>query len=167
MPRTCTVCRHPKRGEIEQALLAGESLRDISKRVSLSRASLFRHKAHLPKTLAKAHEAREVAHADALVAQLTKLAADARRIQTKAEASGDLRAALAAIGALSRLVELAVQLSREQAIPIDEARELFVGLARLVRDHVHDAAALRAIGEGFAKLTEQVDGRIREAEVPL
>jgi hypothetical protein len=94
--------------------------------------------------------------------QLGKLAADARRIQTKAEASGDLRTALAAIGALSRLVELAVQLSREQAIPIDEARELFVGMARLVREHVTDRATLKAIAIGFQDLTERIDRRVAQ-----
>jgi hypothetical protein len=30
MPRVCTICRHRRRCEIDQALLAGVSLRDIA-----------------------------------------------------------------------------------------------------------------------------------------
>jgi len=162
MPRTCTACRHPKRAEIDGALLGGEPLRNVAKQFSLSAASLFRHKAHLPKTLAKAHEAREVARADSLVAQLNQLAADARRVQGKAEAAGDLRTALAGVRELTRLVEVATRLRAENSLSLEDAQELFGGMARLVKEHVHDPPALRAIASGFQELIERIDRRVAQ-----
>jgi hypothetical protein len=113
MPRTCAVCGRTERDEIDQALLAGEPLRNIAKRVSLSVASLFRHKAHLSETLKKSREAAEVSRADSLIDQLERLKEDARRIQEKAEAAKDFRGALAGVRELTRLVELAARLSGE------------------------------------------------------
>lgn len=113
MPRTCTVCGHTKRNEIDQALLAGEPLRNIAERVSLSVASLFRHKAHLSETLKKSRAAAEVSRADSLLDQLERLKEDARRIQQKAEAAKDFRGALGGVRELTRLLELAARLSGE------------------------------------------------------
>ena len=46
MSRTCTVCAHPERQAIEQALVAVESpYRDIARRYGLSKDALLRHKA--------------------------------------------------------------------------------------------------------------------------
>ena len=71
MPMTCRVCGHRKRGEIERALLAGTSLRNIAQRYGTSATALHRHKAeHLARHLVKAHEAREVARADSLLADV-------------------------------------------------------------------------------------------------
>jgi phosphoserine phosphatase len=114
--------------------------------------------------LAKAENAREVARGDALVMQLNQLAQDARRIKTEAELIGDLRTALAGVRELTRLVEVAAELSRDQSLPIDEAQELFTGMARLVREHVQDPAALRAIASGFQDLTERIDRRVGPPE---
>jgi hypothetical protein len=57
MPRTCTVCRHNQREAIEQALLAGEPLRNIAKRYGTSATALHRHRHdHLPAALTRANE---------------------------------------------------------------------------------------------------------------
>ena len=49
MPRTCLACSSPERIAIDKALVAGEPLRNIAKRVSISPAGLLRHKTHLSK----------------------------------------------------------------------------------------------------------------------
>ena len=67
MGRTCTVCSHPERAEIDRALLAGETKRTIAARYGLSATAVQNHKAHVPPALAKAHEAKEVARADSLL----------------------------------------------------------------------------------------------------
>jgi hypothetical protein len=113
MPRTCTVCGSADRAYIDRALLAGEPLRNIAERVSLSVTSLFRHKSHLSETLKESHKAAEASRADSLVDQLKQLTEDARRIQKKAEAANDYRSALAAVRELTRLVELAARLTGE------------------------------------------------------
>jgi hypothetical protein len=50
MPRAsrCTICRHPARQRIDQALASGDSLREIAQREGLSKSVLGRHRAHVP-----------------------------------------------------------------------------------------------------------------------
>lgn len=118
MPRTCTICNHTDRDKMDRALLAGEPYRNIAKQYGTSYTALFRHKQEdIPAALMKAHEAAEVSRADSWLWQLNRLAADARRIQQKAEAAKDYRAALAGVRELTRLVELVAKLSGQMAEP--------------------------------------------------
>ncbi len=55
MPPKCSICYHPDRQTIDQALVSGETLRDIAQRFAVSRDALYRHKAHIPTAVAKAH----------------------------------------------------------------------------------------------------------------
>src|SRR5579864_693996 len=74
MPRVCTVCTHPQKREIDECLVSGQSNRSIAKRFGVDDAAVFRHRnAHLPAQVAKAHEAREVARADDLLAGIVTL----------------------------------------------------------------------------------------------
>ncbi len=88
MPRTCTVCAHPKRSEIDRALLDGMTYRTIADRFGLSETALKRHKAeHVPARVAKAKEAKQVADADDLLSQLKALRNRAVGILQKAESA--------------------------------------------------------------------------------
>jgi hypothetical protein len=52
MPRRCTICEHPTRDAIDQALVAGQTLRDIASHYHLSKSALARHKvSHAPPAL--------------------------------------------------------------------------------------------------------------------
>ena len=118
MPQVCGVCRLPNRHQAEEALLAGEPLRNVAKRFGTSPAALFRHgKAHLPVKLIKAAESREIDSAESLTAKLKGIEADARRLGHGAERAGDLRTALIAVRELARQYELAarMQAARLQA----------------------------------------------------
>jgi hypothetical protein len=76
MARRCTVCGHPEREAIDHALVAGEELRGIARTFALSEDAVTRHKnTHLPTHLAKAEEAKEVAQADTLTAELKRVMA--------------------------------------------------------------------------------------------
>ena len=98
MPRTCTICSHESRLDIDRSLVAGEALRTIADHFSVSKTALIRHKeAHLPATLARAKEAEEVARADDLLSQVRDLQARTLRILSASENTGELRMALAAI----------------------------------------------------------------------
>ncbi len=44
---SCSVCAHPQRAEIDQAIQAGTPLRDIEKQYGTSKSSLSRHSKHL------------------------------------------------------------------------------------------------------------------------
>jgi len=114
MNTRCTVCHHPQRAEIEQAHVAGVTLREIGKRFDRSKTTVAKHlKSHVPAAAQKALDAandREVEAGDAILAEVEKLKSEARRLQAHAEEKKDYRAALTAIRELTRLVELSARL---------------------------------------------------------
>ena len=98
MGRSCTVCVHPAREEIDKTLVEGEANRRIASQYSLSEASVRRHKGdHLPAALVKGKDAGEVVHGDSLLDQVQSLQGKALAILAQAEATGDLRVAVSAI----------------------------------------------------------------------
>ncbi|MGH8542121.1 MAG: hypothetical protein ACREX3_00405 [Gammaproteobacteria bacterium] len=120
MPRVCTVCRHADRTAIDEALLAGEPLRDIARRVAVSKDALARHKAdHLPAHLARAAEAEKAADATSLLGQMHALQAKTLAIL---EAAKDPRTALTAVrearGNLELLAELTGKLAHQPTVNV-------------------------------------------------
>src|SRR5215213_2423926 len=114
MPRRCTVCHHPERHSIDGALITGAPYRSVAKRFGLSESSVYRHKTeHLPAHLLKAREVEEAAKADDLLDQVRNLQAHALDILGRAEKTGDLRTALAAISQARGNVELLGKLAGE------------------------------------------------------
>src|SRR5215204_4092102 len=74
MPRRCTVCDHPERHSINEALVSGAPYRSVAKRSGLSESAVYRHKTeHLPANLLKAREVEEAARADDLLDQVRNL----------------------------------------------------------------------------------------------
>jgi transposase-like protein len=117
MPRTCTVCNHPERHSIDEALVSGASYRSVAKRFELSESAVYRHKTdHLPKHMVKAKEAEEVAQADDLLEQVRHLQTHALDILGRVEEAGDLRTALAAISQARGNLELLGKLAGELAL---------------------------------------------------
>ena len=114
MPRRCTVCHHPKRHGIDEALVNGTPYRSVAKRVGLSESAVYRHKTeHLPAHLLKAREVEEVAQADGLLEQVRHLQGHTLAILERAEKAGDLRTALAAISQARGNLELLGKLAGE------------------------------------------------------
>jgi transposase len=117
MRRLCSVCDHPQRAEIDQAHIAGASIRDLAKRFGRNKDTIQKHvKHHIPaatqRAVAVAH-ARETDHGDSILAEVNDLRDEAKRLQAKAEAKRDIRTAIAAIRELVRLVELKARLLGE------------------------------------------------------
>jgi hypothetical protein len=53
MPRLCTICIHPARAAIDDGLIAGQSIRDVSGQYGLRKSAVHRHKgSHVPISLA-------------------------------------------------------------------------------------------------------------------
>ncbi len=114
MPRRCTVCDHPERHSIDETLVTGAPYRSVAKRFGLSESAVYRHKSeHLPAHLLKAKEAQEAARADDLLEQVRHLQAHALHILERAEKTGDLRTALAAISQARGNLELLGKLAGE------------------------------------------------------
>ncbi len=114
MPRSCTVCEHPKREEIDRALVGETSNLSVSSLFGVSESAVRRHKGnHVPATLAKAEEAKEASRADDLLGQVRALQGKTLGILLRAEGAGDLRTALGAIREARGNVELLAKLSGE------------------------------------------------------
>jgi uncharacterized membrane protein YccC len=109
--RTCTICGHGQRHDIEVALIRRDSYRAIARRFSVSKDALGRHaREHLPEALVRAQEAKEAVRADDLLSQIRELQARALAILEEAHDSGEHRTALAAIGQARANLELQAKL---------------------------------------------------------
>jgi len=113
--RPCTVCQHPKRDEIDKRLASNANFAGISRDYAgisrdfagISEDALKRHKEkHLPGTLAKAENIKEVVKADALLEDVKALRKKALGILEAAEKAGDLKTALLGIREARSCMEL-------------------------------------------------------------
>ena len=80
MNNRCSICNHPSRDEIDQALLTGVTYRPLAAQYGLSPSALSRHIRHLKQQLAlqenHAHQAQQQAlldHLDLLSLRLDRL----------------------------------------------------------------------------------------------
>ncbi len=116
MPRTCTICTHPKRAEIDAALIRSDSLRSIVERCSVTMGSLVRHsQKHLAQTIAVAKKERDIEIGENLIGQARSLHARALGILERAEAAGQLDTALRAIREVRGILELLGKLDGQLA----------------------------------------------------
>jgi hypothetical protein len=115
VPRSCSVCSHPKAEEINKALIGGISAAEIAGRYrTIGERALRCHRSnHLPATLAKAQEAEEVAQADSLLDQVRDLHARTFDVLDQAEEAGELGVALSAIRETRSNLELLAKLLGE------------------------------------------------------
>jgi hypothetical protein len=117
MPQTCSICNSKRRSEIDEALLAGESLRDIAGRCGTSRTALSRHKLeHLSAALVKAKQAKEASEdvqADSLFDRLKSINRETLEILKEARVSKNLNLALTAIARIEKQIELEAKLLGE------------------------------------------------------
>ena len=136
--RTCSICNHPDRGEIDKALVTrSTSYRNVSERYGVSVGALSRHKAnHLPRLVeaAKASEAAQaVTSGAALIDELDSLLNRALAILEAAEETGQLKVALQAIReareCIKTCADLAVTAELEERVEeLEELIELKGGL---------------------------------------
>jgi len=114
VPRSCTLCEHPKREEIDRALVGETSNLSVSSVFGVSESAVRRHKAnHLPATLAKAHGAGEAARGDDLLADVRDLQGRTLTILKGAEEAKEHRTALSAIREARSNLELLARLLGE------------------------------------------------------
>jgi transposase len=117
MPRTCLACASSERREIDKALVSGEPLRNIAKRVSLSTAALFRHKPHVSQAIVKANEKREEKLGDNLLEEMQRVQRKAWELLGKMEAEGDHRGSVVALREVRECMEsLGEMLAKAEAL---------------------------------------------------
>ena len=111
MARQCSICTHPERAEIDEAIVTRTgSLRKISKDFGVSETSLHRHaKNHITESLTKAGQAKAIQATD-LFEKLEAWEQEVQLIFQEAKKSGNANVALLAIDRGSKLIELFAKL---------------------------------------------------------
>ena len=105
----CSVCKHSNRAEIDQLLVAGESLRSVADRFGLHYSSLSRHKRHISQQIGKVRalqEFSELQQGKSILQQIEDLHTRALDLLVKAENAGDIRTAIQAIRESRNCLEL-------------------------------------------------------------
>jgi len=97
MPRTCLACSSPEREAIDKALVTGEPLRNIAKRVSISPAGLLRHKNHVAQTIMTASEKRDEELGHNLLDEMRRVQRKAWELLARTESEGDHRGSIVAL----------------------------------------------------------------------
>ena len=80
----CTVCRHTQAVKIDEALIAGLSMRALGRRYGLANPLARHQQNHIPATLAKAAQRAVEKREDGLLGSFEGLVQDAHRIKRKA-----------------------------------------------------------------------------------
>lgn len=78
--RPCSACCDPRRPELDEALVRGDSLRDIAGRFGTSKSALARHRPHVGTALVRAAERKGERFEESLLQKVERLEADARRL---------------------------------------------------------------------------------------
>ena len=117
MSSRCTICRHPQRDSIDVSVLR-DGTRFTARRFQVSRPSLDRHKKHLPKSVAAADQAREVAASSVpttpLLPQLEGLIRHCESALSQAQANKNFPGAMRAIKELRAHFELKYKLESKE-----------------------------------------------------
>ncbi len=91
MPRSCSICTHPRRDAIDAALVTAQPKRRIAAECGVNEASVRRHAAaHLPRSLMKAAAVEEAVRVDDPLGLAQRLQRDALDVLEQAKVSGNL-----------------------------------------------------------------------------
>lgn len=125
----CTICNHPLRVEIDKALVAGATYREIAQRFGVSRDALYRHRknGHIAEQIAKVARKKEIKQAKevqaATLAQEAQEAADAQTILDEVSRLKDR--------ALTILDRAETEGTREACMALREVRGIIELLAKV------------------------------------
>lgn len=157
MPRTCTVCRHSDSHTLDALLAEGHMpLRDLAATYSLSPSALQRHKIqHIPAAISQVVQAREITRADSLFDHVRGLQTRSAAILEKAEGSGDLRAALAALRELRGILELLARLATRNGTMVEIA--IVEEYVSKIFDILYEFVPEDRLSAAIAKLNEAVE----------
>lgn len=125
----CTICNHSQRVEIDKALVAGATYREIAQRFGVSRDALYRHRknGHIAEQIAKVAKKREIQQAKevqaAILAQDAQEVADAQTILDEVSRLKDR--------ALTILDRAETEGTREACLALREVRGIVELLAKI------------------------------------
>ncbi len=162
MPRVCTICTHDQRDEIDAAIVSGAPYRQIAERFGTSESAMYRHKNdHVSKRVAarvaKAQDAKDVADADDLLAQIKALRNRSISILQKAEQAGDYRTALQGIREARSCIELLAEMQ-------DQLNRQPVTNITVQADWIEIRTILLATLKPYPEAAQAVAGRLQVIE---
>ena len=159
MARKSSIEKHPKRKEIEKALLGSGSLRNIAERYSVSQQALIRWRDnHLSKAVAKADDRREertVLDAAAMLEYMQEIRENIDNVAKRAMEDEKFHLAVAAfdkqlkyVGTVTKLWETSMA-AKQSDIAGDITKhpqwpEVQMWLAKTLKDYPEALEALRA-----------------------
>ena len=113
MARNCSICTHPQNEAINFELLQRVPLNAICSKYGVSTSALQRHKAHIPRQLAKTPGAQEVANSGNIMTRIAELDARTNTIFMQASESQNSGVALRALKELREITQLYARLAGE------------------------------------------------------
>ena len=111
MARTCIICSHPKRSEIDAAIVGNAVMQEIATTFGVSRFALIRHRCHVIELRAKSQETQAASKNEIILANVMELEEETRDLLAKAKRANDRKIMLAAIDRLTGLLEFRLKLS--------------------------------------------------------
>ena len=131
MSMRCTICTHPKRLEIDRAIIQGNSFQSIAKTYNVDAQCISRHaKNHLSRQLLKHQEIRERINSERILDEVEDILARSKRLLRDSEADGQRGTALNAIREIRQTIEFLSKLAltlhsmkQEEALTLEEDRE--------------------------------------------
>src|SRR5215213_323917 len=116
MPRSCTICSHEERYEIDGILVdRSKPYRDIARRYDVSKDAISRHvsSGHISELIALAADAERAAQADTLLDRIEALQSRTEAALARAEGTDNYPAIFSRIREMRNNLELVGEITRE------------------------------------------------------
>lgn len=171
MPTKCSICIHPNRAAIDQALVSNVPLRTLEARhTGTKRSALDRHRKHIAPALTHAKQAAEVADATTVLSRIQNVTSRCERFLDRVEQSGESSDVAAAFRELHRYLELLAKISGELRTGNVNAVQVNIGsgvdVSRMT-DQELEAELANLIGMTWAPKTHAVSLFDNETIPPL
>lgn len=107
MGRSCTVCHHPDREEIDHALVGGRPMTTLAAEKDLSKDALRRHKdEHLPASIVAVKDREVETHGQSLLQEIEWLISHLKEMAKNAEENGKQHLEISVLREFRQALEL-------------------------------------------------------------
>jgi delta 1-pyrroline-5-carboxylate dehydrogenase len=115
MAPKCTICHHKQRESIDVDITSGVSNRTIATQYGVSISAVQRHRSHIPKALAEAKRAEDLARSDDLLEQLERALKIAWTVVNSCLEAGDNRTVLQGVKEIRESIKFLCEIATEIA----------------------------------------------------